>query len=309
MERWEDLCEAIDSLHRQTRRPDQIVLVIDHNDALLARATEMRWPDVVVVPNQRERGLSGARNTGIAAAEGGVLAFLDDDTVADPDWLACLVRHIAAPDVLGCTSRINPHWLGTRPRWFPDEFLWTVGCSYRGLPTETREIRNVLGAAMLIRRTVFDAAGGFSSILGRSAGSLVSCEETEMCLRASAVFPQGRFLMVPDARVRHKVPATRLTWRYFRRRCFAEGQSKAYIANLVRRRSALDTERDYVLRTLASGVLRGIADTALRFDPGGVARASAILFGLAATACGYLEGKLRRRRVAASEPLRGKVAE
>ena len=296
MARWADVCEAIASMRAQTQPPDEIILVIDHNDALLSRASQAGWPDVQVVPNVRARGLSGARNTGIAAASGDLLAFLDDDAIAEPQWLEHTTSHAEAPGVLGCTCRIEPLWIGVRPRWFPDEFLWTVGCSYRGLPTTVQEVRNVFGGAMLIKRAVFETAGGFSSVLGRSGGSLLSCEETEMCLRASSFFPQHSFLIVPEAVVRHKIPAARLTWRYFRRRCYAEGQSKAFLAQLVQRRGALGTERDYVLRTLSRGVARGVADSILRLDPSGVARAASIVLGLGATVVGYASRAVRERR-------------
>jgi GT2 family glycosyltransferase len=294
MARWDDLCEAIDSLRQQTHRPDDIVLVIDHNDALLNRAQQEGWTDVMVVANRYAQGLSGARNTGIATARHDLLVFLDDDAIAAPDWLGQYVQHAAAPEVRGCTGTIAPHWIGARPHWFPDEFLWTVGCSYRGQPTTSQPVRNVLGASMLIKRMMFETAGGFSIHLGRSGGTLVSCEETELCIRGAAAFPAGHFLFVPAARIIHKVPGDRLTWGYYGSRCFAEGRSKAFLATLVQQRGALDTERHYVLRTLTSGVLRGLADTVLRANPAGVARAAAIIFGLGATACGFLSGKLRR---------------
>jgi GT2 family glycosyltransferase len=295
--RWDDLCTAIESLRQQTYRPDDIVLVIDHNEALFSRVQEESWADVVTVANRYAQGLSGSRNTGIVAARHDLLAFLDDDAVAAPDWLEHYVRHAATPDLLGCTGTIAPHWIGPRPSWFPDEFLWTVGCSYRGQPTTPQPVRNVLGASMLIKRAIFEAAGGFSSHLGRSGGTLLSCEETEMCIRGGAAFPAGHFLFVPAAAIVHKVPATRLTWGYFCCRCWAEGRSKAFLSNLVQQRGALDTEGHYVMRTLTSGVLRGLSDAMLRADPTGLARAAAIIIGLGTTVCGFLAGKLRRAEI------------
>lgn len=294
MARWDDLCEAIDSLRRQTYRPGEIVLVIDHNDALFTRVQQQGWTDVMVVANHNAQGLSGARNTGIATARHDLLVFLDDDAIAAPDWLVQYVFHAANPNVLGCTGTIEPQWVGDRPRWFPDEFLWVVGCSYRGQPTTLQTVRNVLGASMLIKRTMFERVGGFSNHLGRSGGTLASCEETEMCIRGGAAFPAGHFLFVPSARIDHKIPGDRLSWGYYRRRCFAEGRSKAFLATLVQQRGALDTERHYVLCTLTSGVLRGLSDTVLRGDLAGIARAAAIIFGLSATACGFFSGKLHR---------------
>src|SRR4051794_15100517 len=91
MDRWSDIRDTIDSLRRQTRQPDQIVLVIDHNEELLARATSLLSQDVLVIANREVRGLSGARNTGLVASTGDLIAFIDDDAVADVTWLDLLV--------------------------------------------------------------------------------------------------------------------------------------------------------------------------------------------------------------------------
>ena len=293
MDRWDDIREAIDSLRQQTRLPDEIIVVIDHNEALFVSLSQTLGSLATVVQNGYARGLSGARNTGIGCATGSLVAFLDDDAVAGRHWIEHLIEACEPPDVLGATAWVAPRWLGPCPEWFPDEFLWTVGCSYRGMRTKTGRIRNLLGGAMMIKRSVFDRIGGFNSVPGRSGSSLASCEETEMCLRASAAFPDGRFLLVPEAFVSHKVPTSRLTWSYLRRRCYAEGRSKAHLGQLVQTRGALGTERDYVLRTLSSGVLVGLRDSAVGVNLRGVKRAAAILLGLGATVFGYATVRLR----------------
>lgn len=286
MQRWDDIVEAIASLRRQTRLPDEINLIVDHNEALLARA-KVELTDVQVVMNHG-RGLSAGRNTGLKISRGDLIGFLDDDAVADPDWLEKLVSACQPSEVLGATGQIAPRWVGERPDWFPDEFLWTVGCTFKGLPSQDNRIRNVLGASMLIPRRVFDVAGGFAANLGRIGGTLVSCEETEFCIRAQAMCPGGYFVFVPEAKIEHKVPAARLTWGYYRARCFAEGQSKAFLASLAARGS-LGVEQEYVRKALLGGFLRGIGS----LRPAGVKRAAAIAYGLGTTVFGYGRGKIR----------------
>lgn len=292
-DRWDDLCEAVASLQNQTRRPDEVLLVVDHNPELLARCAG-QFPSARVVANQRSRGLSGARNTGIDLSTGGSIAFLDDDATAHPDWLGYLERQLEGEGVLGATNKVNPTWLATRPGWFPDEFLWVVGCSFPGSqPMESGEIRNVMGGAMLFRREVFETVGGFSQQLGRTeaGASLLSCEETELCIRAKAALPHGRFMSDASAIIWHKVPASRLSLRYFCLRTYAEGLSKAYLAALVEQAGALDTERSYVLRVLTRGVLRNLGTAFIRLDPHGLTRAGAIVLGLTCTVVGFLRGK------------------
>ena len=133
MGRWDGLREAVASIRAQTVQVLETIVVIDHNPALLDQA-QRELAGVVVVPNTRRRGASGARNSGVAASRGQVVAFLDDDAVASCTWLEALLVHFADPYVVGVGGRVVPLWEGSRPRWFPQEFDWTVGGSYRGMP-------------------------------------------------------------------------------------------------------------------------------------------------------------------------------
>jgi O-antigen biosynthesis protein len=123
----------------------------------------------------------------------------------------------------------------------------------------------------------------------------MGCEETDFFIRARLHLPTAVWLYEPRARVRHRVSRERATLRYFLDRCYSEGKSKALLAGRVGRSDALSAERRYVLRVLPRGVLPGIRDAARRGDRFALARAGAILAGLAATAVGYGHGRLRRR--------------
>src|SRR3954447_12263365 len=204
LERWDDIRAAVASLRAQTRPADQVVLVSDHNDELLTRAREA-FPDVLCFANEETRGLSGARNTGVRAATGDVVAFLDDDAAAEPDWVARMLEAYADPHVAGVGGHVVPAWQAPRPAWFPDEFLWVVGCSYRGLPTGRAEIRNPIGANMSFRRDVFTGVGGFDEAMGRLSKDAAGCEETESAIRARAADPGARIVLEPDAACRHNV--------------------------------------------------------------------------------------------------------
>src|SRR5215472_5397258 len=77
LDRWDDLCAAVESLRRQVLRPDEIVVVVDYNPKLLQQA-KMEFCDAVVIPNREARGLSGGRNTGLSASSAPLVAFLDE---------------------------------------------------------------------------------------------------------------------------------------------------------------------------------------------------------------------------------------
>ena len=89
--RWDDLVAAVESLRVQTHSPEEVILVIDHNPGLATRVWR-EIPDVTCVENHGRQGLSDARNAGLAVARGDVVAFLDDDAEAEPQWLSLLAE-------------------------------------------------------------------------------------------------------------------------------------------------------------------------------------------------------------------------
>jgi glycosyltransferase involved in cell wall biosynthesis len=293
LDRWDDLAAAVESLSRQTRAPGEIIAVIDHNAQLFERA-RAAWPSVIVLENAEARGLSGARNTGIAAATGDIIAFLDDDAVADPDWVERMLAAYRETGASGVGGAIRPLWAAGRPAWFPEEFDWVVGCTYKGMPATRARVRNLIGANMSFRRELLDAAGNFQTGMGRIGTRPLGCEETELCIRGSQRAKDVSYLYDPAVGVRHHVPRGRGTWRYFVSRCYNEGLSKAHVAALVGAEAGLASERSYTLGTLPLGVLRGLRDM-LTGDIRGLQRAAAIVAGLAVTTAGYARGKLAHR--------------
>jgi len=295
-QRWADILAAVESVRGQSRPAHEIVVVVDHNPALLRRLRAELGSAVRLMPNREQRGLSGGKNTGVAAATGDVVAFLDDDAVAERDWLRYFAESYADDGVAGVGGLTLPRWDDARPGWFPREFDWVLGCNYLGMPESRQPVRNLLGGNASFRKDIFAVAGGFTADVGRSGARLpLGGEETEFCIRIGQRRPDVRLLIDHRAVIWHRVPASRGRFSYFITRCYAEGLSKAQVSHAVGAAEGMSAERRHAAVTLPAGIGRGVA-AAVRGDLAGLGRAAAIIAGLTAAAAGYAAGRISRRR-------------
>ena len=175
---------------------------------------------------EKNQGLSPARNRGIAEANGEIIIFLDDDAVAEPDYLTKMFDFFESkPDAAACGGRIYPRFETKRPRWM-SRFLVSLTSSI-DLGNNVKIFSNrqfPVGANMAVRKQMFEKYGLFNPNLGRKGNSLDGAEEKDLFYRMMAA--GEKIYYVPDAIVYHYVPDKRLTFDFFKRQAIGIGKSE-----------------------------------------------------------------------------------
>ncbi|MCL0094962.1 glycosyltransferase [Dehalococcoidia bacterium] len=291
MERLRDIHEAVDSVLAQTFKPYEVIVAVDHNKELFQRLKDSLPEQVKFVLNEGANGLSETRNVGIRASTGEITAFIDDDAVAEGDWLENLAKQFHDPKVVAVGGRAIPIWpSGRRPLWFAEELDWIVGCTYKGLPLNGNEIRNVPGCNMAFSKQAFEVAGLFGKNFGRVGDSGVG-EEADFCLRLKYKLPDALILYEPRAVIYHKVPPWRLALKYMVKRSFDEGVYKSKLKNLSLSvpQNQLSTESSYLRYLLFTAIPERLR---CFWKEGSLLQVGAIVIGIAAVGMGYLMGSL-----------------
>jgi colanic acid/amylovoran biosynthesis glycosyltransferase len=203
------LRKTLDSVLAQTFTSFEIVVVDDGStDDTMAVATTADDPRVRVLA-QSNAGVSAARNRGAAAARGELLAFLDADDLWAPDKLACQVAALQAHPDAGLAFSWTAY-VDDRGDRLPvgDVAIRAEGWVFRDLLLRGNFVAS--GSGALIRRTAFDAVGGFEP-------TLRTAEDWDFYLRVAAICP---FVCVPVVHVFYRLD---LRSKSFRLRAHEEG--------------------------------------------------------------------------------------
>lgn len=223
--RYDFLEKAIASTRAQTLPSSRFeVLVVDNSpdpDELANQSKKFRTVRNLRWIYEKTPGLSNARNVATANAKSPIIAFLDDDAVADDVWLESLLDsyELFGKSTYSIGGRVRPMWGTERPSWLGDELLGYLSVVDLGDEPKLLDPGEwVAGANVSYRVDALKQAGGFSVSLGRvgAGASLMSNEEVDLADRLKAA--GGNIAYDPRAAVDHYVEPSRVTQEWFRRR-------------------------------------------------------------------------------------------
>ena len=235
MDRFKDITELLDSIQEQSYRNIETIVVAERSPELAESirnyVKKKNYPNVVVLYNQGEWGLSSARNLGIKQASGEITAFVDDDALLFPDWAEETARAYAQDSsIVGLTGPVLPLWEDKSMAWFPREFYWVFACTYYEW-TEPTEVRNGYGTNISFSREALDLCGLFSTEIGGVQGKRLHGEEVELSLRMKRK-TGGKIVYHPEVKVEHKVYKYRLKPKFIARSSYWIGYTKCMLKRL-----------------------------------------------------------------------------
>ena len=232
---YEHFREAADSILSQSYESVELVVIVDGTEAVYEQAVADYGMEenVVIECNDENIGLLESRNRGANVASGDIVAFIDDDAVADDRWIERIVRAYEDKEAIAVGGKMTPLWVAEKPSFLPEEFYWLVGVTHRGFAEESGEVRNTFGSNISFRADVFEDLGGFdTNIGGRKGDKNLQGGETELCARLHEQYDRGVWYE-PEAEVGHKIFEYRTDFRWLVDRAFWQGYSKRAMETLV----------------------------------------------------------------------------
>jgi glycosyltransferase involved in cell wall biosynthesis len=247
MDRYDSFSETVESVLAQTYDPLELVVVVDGNDEVFERvredfadADERGVEDVVLHCNEVNKGISYSRTKGAKLASGDVVAMIDDDATARPDWIERLVETYEATDAVAVGGHVKPDWQAAKPDFFPEEFYWLVGCDERGFGQHMEELRNTYGS---FKRDVFLDVGGYDENTGRKGDKHIQAHEAPVCIRIRNEYGKG-VIYNKRAVVDHKLFEYRGDPQWLVFRSFWQGYSKRIMDRILP--EAADDKNEYL---------------------------------------------------------------
>jgi len=207
------------------------VLIIDNNSndgtEIFCKELSAVYPDhhwrYIKETNQ---GIAFARTRGAKEAAGEIIAYIDDDCIAESTWLNAILKfYNEHPDAMSTGGKIIPKYLVPVADWFGKYFWGLVGNYDLGNSVfQMKGVRYPSGANMHFRKTAFEKFGYFDGYLGRSGKSLMAGEEKAMYLKL--INANEKVYYLPHVIVYHHVEGNKFDKEYVKQHSMGIGASE-----------------------------------------------------------------------------------
>ena len=218
------LPQALRSLFTQKiENLDYEIVVVDNNSSDDTPATVESLKTESPVPlryiHEPRQGNAYARNTGVEQAAAPIVAYIDDDCIADENWVARIKSAFDRdPELDFVGGRVLPVWDTEPPAWLNTSHwapLALLDYGTEEIRIDGSRPRGLLTANIAVRKEVFEQLGGFLPSLQRVKGSIGSMEDHEFLQRICRGGKRGLYL--PDLVMWGPVDPERMTKSYHRR--------------------------------------------------------------------------------------------
>ncbi len=196
----------------------------DNTQDVVTRITQENPLYTIKLTDEPKAGVSRARNKGIQSSTAPLIAFIDDDGIAPPDWLEKFITQFEtlSEDTAVISGEVVPIWPIARPAWITDTMLTSLSAS-SGLGPESRfltEAEPIMQGNACYRRELLEAAGGFPNYLGRCGKNLLSGEGI---VNVSIMAKGEKIFFDPSIKINHAIHPDQITPAWFRKQAFWQG--------------------------------------------------------------------------------------
>ncbi len=219
------IIDAIESLYNQTVSKDLYeIIVVDNNSSdntkelCLAYTTSHPSFNIIYL-EEKEQGASFARNTGVMHSRAPLLAFMDDDAIADNDFIERILEFFKThPAADGVGGRITPKFIPSEPKWMSYYVSSLIGnFDYSPELAEFKTGKFPLESNMVVYKKDFLEVGGFNTSLPGVTGTLrIGGEGKDLFLKLQTVLNK-KIYYDPSVKVQHVVEVNKLTREYMYR--------------------------------------------------------------------------------------------
>ncbi len=253
--RAKSLRSTLEELLQQDIGEPYEVIVVDNSStdatAEVVQEFTRRTDGVVRYVLEPAVGLSRARNAGITAARGEIVAFTDDDVIPEQGWLGMLVStYRQHPDAWVVGGRVKLRLPDQVPSWFttdpPYDMRYVLGMFFLGSETLRLEYPQlVVGMNMSLNRQRVSQIGFFNTEFGRGTRRFQG-EEPELCYRVYRA--GGSVYYCGQALVTHVIPESRITRPHVRATAYWNGRLTAELSSDQLPKSRLVSESILALK-------------------------------------------------------------